>query len=146
MKLVRPIKRTPSCQEQAGYLRRVFTAPGRARDLADQLVELPEMYRNLALLRIAEQEPAVVYAAIGAVRGLGCLACEHDRHDPGDCLVAMVSAEGHDGTYCLCGAPGPGPVVAVFDDEVRQVQQELADRAWDAHVDAGRQAQLEADL
>lgn len=97
--------------EQVEYLRLVFAAPTRAVALAGQLVELPELRRNLALLHIAEHHPMVVEAAIGALRGAGCMACGHDEHDPGDCLIAMVSAEGFDGSYCCCGSPGPAPVV-----------------------------------
>lgn len=45
-----------------------------------------------------------------------CTDCGHDAHTPGDCLAAMVSAAGYEGSLCCCGAPGPAPVLPDGDE------------------------------
>lgn len=131
---------SPAHREQAAYLRRVFDAPPAHRDRVEQVLELPELYRNLVLLEMASLAPGLVERALRTVEDLGCLACSHGRHLPRECLVAGVSADGRDATYCLCPDPP-----AVFTEQEEFAQQQLADRAWEAHVDAGRNAAAEAD-
>lgn len=89
-------------REQSEYLRRVFLASPANRDRVDQLLELPELYRNLVILELACLAPGLLVRALDTVAALGCLACPHERHAPGDCLVAL--AEDGPG-YCTCGVP-----------------------------------------
>jgi hypothetical protein len=98
---------------------------------------------NVFLLRLAEYAPTAWTMALDALAEQRCVACGHGLHVRGDCLIAGVDGAGGE-TYCLCGAPG-APVVALFTDEVAQVQRELADRAWEHHQDAVRDAAAEAD-
>lgn len=91
----------PAHAEQVAYLRRVFAAQPVIRDRVDEVLDLPELYRNLVLLEVAQLAPRELARAVEAVEGLGCLACSHGRHMPGDCLIAMVTDAGH--SYCLCG-------------------------------------------
>lgn len=88
--------------EQVEYLRRVFAAQPAAVERAGRVVDLPELYRNLVILEVAELAPAQLARALETVAQVGCLACEHERHRPGDCLVALVGADG--GSYCTCGS------------------------------------------
>jgi hypothetical protein len=132
-------------REQAEYLRRVFLTSPANRDRIDALLALPELYRNLVLLEIAELSPGIVVRALETVEGIGCLGCAHARHMVGSCLVAGIDDEGRE-TYCLCGAPGPGPQVAVISEEDHARQQELADAAWEHYQDEQAQRAAEAEL
>ncbi len=91
----------PAHAEQVAYLRRVFAAQPVVRDRVEEVLELPELYRNLVLLEVAQLAPRELARAVEAVAEIGCLACSHGRHEPGDCLIAMI-ADGAS-TYCLCG-------------------------------------------
>lgn len=128
-------------REQAAYLRRVFDTPPAHRDRVEQVLELPELYRNLVLLEVASLAPGLVERALRTVEDLGCLACSHGRHLPRECLVGGVSADGAEATYCLCPDPP-----AVFTEQDQLAQQRLADRAWETHLDAQAQAAAEVEL
>lgn len=91
----------PAHAQAAAYLRRVFDYQPAVRGRVDEVLELPELQRNLVLLEVAALAPAVLARAVDEVARIGCLACEHAPHEPGDCLIAMV-VDG-EGTYCLCG-------------------------------------------
>ncbi len=92
----------PSHAEAAAYLRIVFDATPVVRERVEEVLELPELYRNLVWMEVAQLAPAVLARALVEVEKLGCLVCEHDRHQGGECLAATTTAEGDD-SWCVCG-------------------------------------------
>lgn len=92
----------PAHAEAAAYLRVVYGTAPVVRERVEEVLQLPPLYLNLLLLEVAQLAPAVLQRALIEVDRLGCLVCEHDRHEAGDCLEAMTDADGDD-TYCLCG-------------------------------------------
>jgi hypothetical protein len=92
-----------SHRECTAYLERVFAAPQAVQERAGMVVGLPELYRNLVLVELGCLAPGLLVRAYETIDALGCLACPHGRHKPGDCLVAVVVEDGRPG-YCTCGA------------------------------------------
>lgn len=92
----------PAHAEQVAYLERVFRTSEANRARVEEVLALPELYRNLVLLELAELSPGLFVRAMTTVAEIGCLGCRHGRHAPGDCLAAL-EADGA-AAYCLCGA------------------------------------------
>jgi hypothetical protein len=92
----------PAHAEEAAYLRVVYDTAPVVRERVEDVLELPQLYQNLVWLEVAQLAPAVLARAVAEVDKLGCLACEHDRHQGEECLSAMTTAEGAE-SWCLCG-------------------------------------------
>jgi len=97
----------PQHAEAANYLRRVYDASEANRARVDDLLAMPEAYRNLVLLELAELSPGLFVRAMTTVAELGCLGCGHGRHDAQECLAALTTADG-DPSWCLCGVTDRG--------------------------------------
>jgi len=110
-----PTARGPSKAEQAAYLHRILLpTPTPVADLVGRVLDLGDpcacgarpsggIYMNLALVELALAAPGLLERALRKVAEIGCLACTHPRHQPGECLVGLAPAEGEDARYCICG-------------------------------------------
>jgi hypothetical protein len=121
--------------ERGGYLRRVLLAQPAHAERAGRLLELPELYRNIAVLELTALAPGLVERALRTVDELGCLGCSHARHAPGECLVGLVSVDGGASRrYCVCGVPGA-------DVQVEELEAAAFEYAQDVAVQAEAEAQ-----
>lgn len=131
--------------EQTEYLRRVFLTSPANRDRIDGLLSLPQLYRNLVLLEIAELAPGIVVRAMETVDAAGCLGCPHPRHPVGTCLIAGFDGDGRE-VYCVCAPPVAGLTALVPSEDEQERRQELADAAWEHAQDVETQRAAEAEL
>lgn len=131
--------------EQTEYLRRVFATAPAHRDRIDQLLALPELYRNLTLLAVCELAPGIVVRAMETVDAAGCLGCRHPRHPVGTCLMAGYDDDGRE-LYCTCAPAVDGLTALVLSEDEQERRQELADAAWEHAQDLEAQRAAEAEL